>query len=157
MPDFDDDIFGDLDGDTCPHNGQDHGKPSVLPAGVSSPSSEPARSDLDEPPREAGGSEEPSQPALFDKGEWWDPYWRGMPEFVQENQMPWKSIYVHFESRKDMEDFSKLVGQRIGLQTRFIWYPEAEIEKVAHMAWVDTPIPPPGSDDGLIEIDEGEA
>jgi hypothetical protein len=105
--------------------------------------------------RKAG---EPEQIELLHLEEWWEPHWKGMPEFRQENCMPWKTLYVHFESRKDMEDFSKLVGQQIGLNTRFIWWPEATIEKVAHMRWVDAPPPPDGDeDDEIVETVEGEA
>lgn len=66
---------------------------------------------------------------LINIGEWWEEHWKQMPEFVQEDQKPWKSIYVHFESREDMEAFEKLVGQRINLTTKFIWYPEATISR----------------------------
>lgn len=67
------------------------------------------------------------KPSLFEKGEPWEEAWRGMPEFVQEDQKPWKTLYVHFESREDMEAFARLVGQRIDFKTASIWHPEAEI------------------------------
>lgn len=71
---------------------------------------------------------EPEQKPLFEKGEWWENHWKGMPEFVQKDQMPFKTIFVHFESRSDMESFAKLVGQTIGLNTKSVWYPEADIQ-----------------------------
>src|SRR5712671_4073293 len=48
---------------------------------------------------------EPSQNVLFDKGEWWEEHWKGMPEFVQSDLEPFKTIYVHFEKREDMSAF----------------------------------------------------
>jgi hypothetical protein len=73
--------------------------------------------------------EENGQIPLINIGEWWEEHWKQMPEFAQEDLKPWKSIYVHFENRADMEAFEKLVGQRINLTTKFIWYPEATISR----------------------------
>lgn len=80
------------------------------------------------------------QQALIETGEKWEEAWRGMPEFVQEDLAPFKSIYVHFETREDMEKFSKLVKQKIGLNTRSIWYPEAEIGRLATKRYVEGPV-----------------
>lgn len=44
---------------------------------------------------------------------------------------PFKAIYVHFECREDMEEFSKLIGQRIDRTTPVIWFPELKIEEVS--------------------------
>ena len=62
----------------------------------------------------------------------WRSEWKGMPEFVQEDLTPWKSIYVHFACPEDMEKFSELVGQGLKTQqitkyTQGIWYPKAAI------------------------------
>jgi hypothetical protein len=40
--------------------------------------------------------------------------------------MPERTLYVHFASRKDVEGFANLVGQKIGPKTKYIWFPEAE-------------------------------
>lgn len=74
------------------------------------------------------------QANLFGEGEWWEPLWRGMPEFDQHDLAPKHSIQVDFYSRDDVEKFSALVGQNItepGRRTRSIWYPEAEIGRFA--------------------------
>jgi hypothetical protein len=95
----------------------------------------------------------PLQPALFDKGEWWHDYWKGMPEFVQEDLAPVKTIYVHFETRDDYLAFAKLVGQTLTMNTRSIWYPEAEIGRTFNKRYIDAP--PPETDDELelIEVE----
>jgi hypothetical protein len=77
------------------------------------------------------------QVSLFDKGEWWQEFWKGMPEFVQEDLTPVKTIYVHFETREDMEAFAKLVDQPLTMNTRSIWYPEAEIGRIANKRYID--------------------
>lgn len=65
--------------------------------------------------------------------------WREMPEFVQEDLSPWKSIAVHFESRSDMEAFSRLVGQSLTAKTQSVWYPKAEILRMADKRYADEP------------------
>lgn len=76
-------------------------------------------------------------PELFDIGESWEEAWRGMPEFVQKDLEPWKTIYVHFENREAMEAFAELVDQTINLTTASIWYPEAEIGRFADRRYID--------------------
>lgn len=61
----------------------------------------------------------------------WRQEWQGMPEFVQEDLTPWKSLTAHFETKEDYNKFSKLVGQRLTTKTQSIWYPEAEIGRFA--------------------------
>ena len=46
-----------------------------------------------------------------------------MPEFVQGDLSPWNTINVHFECREDMEEFAKLVEQKVTFETRALWYP----------------------------------
>jgi hypothetical protein len=77
---------------------------------------------------------------LFDAGEWWYSYWRGMPEFVQKDQLAFKTISVLFVSGTDMDAFVRLVGQKLapsGRYTRSIWFPPAEIGHFAGKAYVN--------------------
>lgn len=67
---------------------------------------------------------------LFDPGNWWDPFWVGMPEFKQEDLTPMKSILVHFASTSDLEQFASTIGQRLTMNTRSIWFPPAEIGRM---------------------------
>ena len=96
--------------------------------------------------------ERDGQLQLIDVGEWWEEHWKGMPEFVQKDLEPFKTIYVHFESRKQMNAFAKLVGQTITLNTRSIWYPEAEIGRFIDKRYVDKP--PDVDVEGIDVIDE---
>lgn len=99
--------------------------------------------DEDEDAPDLGG---PAQPNLFGHGEWWEEYWRGMPEFTQENLAPRHSIRVDFARREDVDAFARLVGQTItphGKRTRSVWFPEAEIGRFAGKAYVtDSPVNP---------------
>lgn len=82
-------------------------------------------------------TDDPTQHALFENDEKWREHWKGMPAFVQENLEPWKSIYVHFESRKDMDAFSRLIDQKITLDTRAVWYPESEVLRNTNKRYVE--------------------
>lgn len=57
--------------------------------------------------------------------------WRGMPEFTQDDKMAWRTIKVHFKDAPALAAFAKLLGANITDETRYLWYPAAEIEKVA--------------------------
>lgn len=67
----------------------------------------------------------------------WEHEWQGMPEFVQEDLQPFQSIIVHFEKREDMDEFSKLVEQKLTYKTKSIWYPKAEIGTYADKRYID--------------------
>jgi hypothetical protein len=100
-----------------------------------------------EPAEPGPVNERTGQVALFDKGEWWHEHWKGMPEFVQEDLAPVKTIYIHFETREDYQAFAKLVGQTLTMNTRSIWYPEAEIGRTFNKRYIDAPEPEPVNED----------
>jgi len=67
-----------------------------------------------------------SKQTLIPVQEWWEEHWKGMPEYVSEDKEPWKSILVHFKDEDELKEFSKLVGQKITLKTKFLWYPKVD-------------------------------
>lgn len=77
------------------------------------------------------------QLSFVDPDGWWKEHWVGMPEFVQEDAKPWKSMYIHFRSLDDLKEFSSIVAQRMTADTPSIWYPEMPREKRMHMGYVD--------------------
>lgn len=80
--------------------------------------------------------------------EWWRPHWKGMPEYEQDYLKPWKTLYVHFECREDLEAFSALVDQDIKADsTKSIWYPKQELNRVKDLRWIDAS----GDGDGIDE------
>jgi hypothetical protein len=52
--------------------------------------------------------------------------WKDMPEFVQERQDPYAKIIIRFEIKEDLEEFSKLIGQKLTQKTKSIWHPELQ-------------------------------
>lgn len=57
--------------------------------------------------------------------------WQGMPEFDQRDKTAFRSLPVHFKDQAAVDAFAKLIGQTITDKTRFLWFPEIEIETYA--------------------------
>jgi hypothetical protein len=60
-----------------------------------------------------------------------------MPEFNQKDLSPFSQVIVSFKNRKDMDEFSKLVGQKIYTTTQSIWFPKAKIDKYSDKRYED--------------------
>jgi len=92
----------------------------------------------DEPELELQEEEDDNnQPALFDEynEDFYTTEWKGMPEYIQKNFMPWKTVYVHFENKEDLEAFAKLVEQNVYDTTKYIWFPKIESIKPSDYAY----------------------
>jgi len=57
--------------------------------------------------------------------------WDGMPAFEHEDKTAYQTIAVHFKDAEAVEAFAAQVGLGITPRTRFLWYPEIEIERYA--------------------------
>ena len=77
------------------------------------------------------------QDSLFDVDPEWKKEWEGMPEFVQKDLMPFRQIIVNFETKEDIKDFAKLIGQNLTYDTKSIWYPKVECIKPSSKRYVD--------------------
>lgn len=60
--------------------------------------------------------------------------WQGMPEFVQRDLLPKKTLVINFANLKDMEKFAEMVGQTVNETTRSIWWPEQPELKLRGLA-----------------------
>jgi hypothetical protein len=70
------------------------------------------------------------QQALFELNDLaYQKEWQDMPEFSLQDKEPYKQVIVSFRSEKDMEEFAKLVGQKITDRTQSLWFPKATIEQ----------------------------
>ncbi len=52
--------------------------------------------------------------------------WKGMPEYNQDDLKPIRTIYVHFKKQADINNFMKLIKQKITDKTKYIWFPEVK-------------------------------
>ena len=57
--------------------------------------------------------------------------WNGMPEFALEDKTAFRTLPVHFKDQEAVDAFAKLIGQKITEKTRFVHFPETEIETYA--------------------------
>jgi hypothetical protein len=61
---------------------------------------------------------------LFDTKEPdWKKEWKDMPEFIQDKQTPYSQIIFRFENEEDLQEFSKLIGQKLTNKTKSAWFP----------------------------------
>lgn len=66
----------------------------------------------------------------------YDEMWQGMPEFVQDDLTPYKSILIHFADEKDLNAFSQLIGQTLTEKTKYVWHPKSEKANFTEEAYV---------------------
>jgi len=67
----------------------------------------------------------------------WKEEWVGMPEFIQEDLNPYKSVVIHFKNQRDVDLFSELVDQNITRLTKSLWFPQEKRIKPSSLIWVD--------------------
>lgn len=74
------------------------------------------------------------------KGNDWEKEWQGMPEFIQsETDKPYAQIIFRFANEKDLQDFAKLIGQKLTKKTKSAWHPQIERGLNANKIYVYEP------------------
>jgi hypothetical protein len=77
-------------------------------------------------------------PDLFGYEEFdWRKEWQGMPEFFQEDLMPYRVLNLRFRCEEDVQEFAKLMEQVITPKQKALWFPYAEPRRASHLRWVD--------------------
>ncbi len=67
----------------------------------------------------------------------WEKEWQNMPEFVQDDKTPYKSVKVNFRNKEDMDEFMKLINQKFTMKTLSIWHPAYDREKPSNFLFVN--------------------
>ena len=62
-------------------------------------------------------------------------HWRGMPEFKQEHNGPYRQVIVSLEDEQAVKDFFKLIGQSYTDKTKSVWFPDRAINRVTDLFW----------------------
>jgi len=62
--------------------------------------------------------------------------WQGMPEFVQPDTMPYRTINVHFNDDAAVQDFARIIGQDLTDKTKYVWHPEQKPQKRLDVQYV---------------------
>lgn len=65
-------------------------------------------------------------------------HWEGMPAFQQDDNSPYKTVFVHFRNQQDYEDFQKLIGQKLTSKTKSAWHPRLDKTANSVFRWVET-------------------
>lgn len=60
---------------------------------------------------------------LFEEETTWQQEWKNMPEFIQNKRKPYAQIIFRFESENDLQDFAKLINQKLTKKTKSAWHP----------------------------------
>ena len=83
----------------------------------------------------------------------WTEHWKGMPEYKQDDNGPWKTIRMHFRNEEDYNTFAKLTGNtHLTKKTKSAWYPKLEITKNALLRWIEDD----DGDEDVVHTDEDE-
>jgi hypothetical protein len=62
-------------------------------------------------------------------------HWRGMPEFNQEDNGPYRQVIVSLEDEAAVEAFFKLINQSYTDKTKSVWFPERPMNRVTDLFW----------------------
>ena len=76
---------------------------------------------------------------LFEIDSFWEKEWKDMPEFVQENKTPFRTIKVHFMCYEDVKTFEKLIQQKIGRKQQYLYYPPQIKQISKDKRYIDEP------------------
>jgi hypothetical protein len=63
--------------------------------------------------------------------------WQNMPEFVQEDLLPYRSVTINFMNDADVDEFSKLIDQPITKKTKFRWFPYMPSKDLINYRYID--------------------
>lgn len=66
----------------------------------------------------------------------WEQHWLDMPEFKQEKQEPFSKIIIRFETEEDLQEFARIIGQKLTPKTKSIWHPKLERGKNRDLRYV---------------------
>lgn len=71
-----------------------------------------------------------------------DKLWVGMPEFIQEENKSYKTIYLHFRTEEDFREFVKKYkqvddDQVISDKTKSMWYPHLNKDENSLKRWLE--------------------
>lgn len=64
--------------------------------------------------------------------------WDGMPEFNQEDKSAFFSCIIHFKDQEAIDKFSKLTEQTMTTKTKYVWFPEKSVVKVADKRYAES-------------------
>ena len=67
----------------------------------------------------------------------WKKHWIGMPEYEQEDNPPYKKLYVSFRTEEDYQEFANIIGQKLTNKTKIIWHPKLNRDENSLKRWIE--------------------
>ena len=61
---------------------------------------------------------------VSEQKELWEEEWENMPEYSNEEVEMYKTIKIHFKTKKDYDKFARIISQALTEKTKSIWYPK---------------------------------
>ena len=77
------------------------------------------------------------QRSLLDVDTVWEKEWQNMPEYAHQDLEPIRTILIHFQKEEDVKAFEKLIDQKFGAATKYVWFPKVERTHPSHYRYVD--------------------
>ena len=74
---------------------------------------------------------------FIDPREPWEIEWQNMPEYLQEDQKPYRTLYIHFTCKEDVEDFENKIGQKIYPVEKSYWHPKQQPRIASNKRYID--------------------
>lgn len=74
---------------------------------------------------------------LFQTEEEYEKHWKDMPEFNQRKKKEYSKIIFRFENEEDLQEFAKLIGQKLTNKTKSAWYPYKSHYQDVKKIWID--------------------
>jgi len=66
----------------------------------------------------------------------WKKEWENMPEFKMKDLSSFRKIVVHFRNQKDIDEFAKLIKQKI-TKAPSLWHPQWKKRRYADKQYID--------------------
>jgi len=79
------------------------------------------------------------QQELFENEKAWKEHWQGMPEFVQPQDREYAKIIIRFRNESDLQDFAKLINQKLNKNSQCTWHPELVKDIKNNLVYIDEP------------------
>ena len=98
------------------------------------------KADSPQPPtlnRFFGENDESEEEGVYTNNAEWTKHWKGMPEFENEDNPPFKKLIISFRTKEDYEEFAKIIDQNLTEKTKSIWHPALDREANSLMRWVE--------------------
>lgn len=67
----------------------------------------------------------------------WQEEWKDMPEYKMKQHKPFRTLKINFETEKDLEEFEKLLGQKIYPNRENYWFPVWHESLYSNLIYID--------------------